>query len=194
MNHSRYSTEPYQRLPKQQPLPQPQQPSQQTGAQQPGMQLSGGQHPGGQQFGVQQSLPVPPPSTSGAPIGPVTTPGAGTTPGETMVPGGSGVEAVPKLVPGGSGDDVPKLVPGEAPGIERIGADKAPCDAGGAVTGCRHEYGTSGAWGVVRIGEGMGSGALPVLGPTGICWATGRLPAGLKAKVLPPPLENNPAG
>ena len=40
MNHSRYSAEAYQRLPKQQPLPQPQQPSQQAPSQQPGASQS----------------------------------------------------------------------------------------------------------------------------------------------------------
>jgi hypothetical protein len=182
MNHSRYSAEPYQRLPKQQPLPQPQQPSQQTPLQQPGMQHSGAQHPGGQQPGVQHSLPAQPPSTRGAPIGPAATPGMAPSPGETTVPGGSGVEAVPKLVPG------------EMPGVERSGADKAPCDAGGEVACCRHEYGTSGGCGVVRTGAGMGRGVLPVLEPTGIGWATGKLPGGLKAKVLPPLGENKPVG
>jgi hypothetical protein len=146
------------------------------------MQQSGGQHPGEAQPGVQQSLPAQPPSTRGASIGPATTPGVATTPGETTVPGGSGVEAVPKLVPG------------EVPGVERSGGDKAPCDAGDDVAGCRHEYGTSGYCGVVRTGAGMGRGALPVLGPTGIGWATGKVLGGLKAKVLPPLGENKPVG
>src|SRR5579883_1237554 len=84
MNHNRYSAEPNQRLPKQQPLPpqqppQPQQPSQQVPSQQ-----APSQQPGVQQPGVQQPSPVQPSSTSGLPIGPVITPGAGAIPGESV--------------------------------------------------------------------------------------------------------------
>ncbi len=130
----------------------------------------------------------------GPPIGPVTTPGVATTPGETTVPGGSGVGVEPKVVPDGTGEVVPKLDPGAVLGIGMSGIDVAFCDVGDEVGGCRHEYGTSGGDGEVGTGEGMGRGILFVLVPEGIGRATGKLPVGPKAKVLPLSEENKPAG
>ena len=75
MTHSRYSVDPNQRLPKQQPLPQPQQPSPQ-----PPQQPSPTQ-PLPQTFGPQQPSPAQPPSINVEPTGPLTTPGLATIPG-----------------------------------------------------------------------------------------------------------------
>jgi hypothetical protein len=116
-----------------------------------------------------------------------------TIPGETTVPCGSGVEAEPKLVPGGNCEAAPKPDPGAVLGIGISGIDMAFCDAGDDVGGCRHEYGTSGGDGEAGTGEGMGRGMLFVPGPEGIGRATGKLPAGPKAKVLSPTEENKPA-